>query len=725
MKILLAKHSGFCFGVKRAISTAVRCGEAKGKVYSLGPLIHNPREVQRLADKIAPVEALADIDLTDKTIQPVVVIRTHGVGPQVFKEAEDMGLEVVDATCPFVKKAQLEAKNLQEKGYKVVIVGDQNHPEVEGIRNWTERTAWVVSRPEDIMRLPETKKVGVVAQTTQPKEVFDTIVKLLKNKYDEVVVKNTICNATTNRQEAVLELAEQVDVMVVVGGKNSANTKKLVQICRDKGVATQLVAGADDLDMALFGGVKTAGVCAGASTPDWIIEEVVGKMVEMEKMEGEVQEEVVVEQPATAVEAPVEEAVQAEAVEAPVAEAEEEESFADFYNREMKDIRRGSRVKGTVVQIRDNELLVDIGGKSEGLLPSNQLMEEEAANIREKFAIGDEIEVIVLKKENKEGYPVLSKKLVDQVMVWEKLAEAKEAETPVTGKVVEVVKGGLLMDVGIRGFVPASLVDVRYVEDLKTYVGKTLTAKILECDRSHNKLLLSPKAILIEELQKKKEAVWSEIEEGQTREGVVSRLTNFGAFIDLGGVDGLLHVSEMAWFRVNHPSDILKEGDQVQVFVLGVDKDNQKISLGLKQLVPNPWTLVQEKYPVDSIVKATVMRTAPFGAFLQLEPGVEGLVHISQLAQRRVAKTEDVVKPGDVVDVMVLDIDVENKRMSLSIKATLPEEEAQEFEMPAEASVAKEEAVETHEEELGATLGDIFPAEAVEAAEEAKEEGQE
>ena len=679
MKIVIAEHSGFCFGVKRAITTSSELAEAKGQVYSLGPLIHNAREIARFGDSIKVANSLDEID---KGFSDSVIIRTHGVGPKVFEMAEAKGLEVFDLTCPFVKKAQKAAAEMKAEGLQVVIVGDKNHPEVEGIKAWTDDTAIVVSDAVDTEQIPQDKKIGVLAQTTQQKRVFDSVVEALEKRFEDVVVKNTICDATTKRQNAAAALAAEVDTMVIVGGKNSANTKKLQQICQSQGVSTQLVEGAADLDMALFGGVNTAGVCAGASTPEWIIEEVVNNMVEMEKMG----EEVV---------------------------AEVEESFGDILEREeaRKEIRRGSRIKGVVVQVKNDEILVDIGGKSEGLLQSNQLMPEEAADIPAHFAVGDEIEVIVLKKENKEGYPILSKKMVDQVLVWEKLADAKEEGTPVTGKVVEVVKGGLLVDVGLRGFVPASLVDIKFVEDLKQYVGQEVTAKVLECDRGHNKLLLSVKAVLLDEMKAKKEALLEDLAEGQTREGVVSRLTNFGAFIDLGGVDGLLHVSEMAWFRVNHPSDVLKEGDQVNVYVLGVDKDNQKISLGLKQLIANPWTLVEEKYPVGAVVTATVMRTAPFGAFLQLEPGVEGLVHISQLAHERVAKTEDVVNPGDEVEVKVLDIDVENKRISLSIKETLPapiKEEVVE-EVVEEEVEAEEEVVETHEEELGTTLGDIFP----------------
>lgn len=370
-------------------------------------------------------------------------------------------------------------------------------------------------------------------------------------------------------------------------------------------------------------------------------------------------------------------------------------SFAELFDHGIKDIHRGLCVQGTVVQVRDNELLVDIGSKSEGILPSNQLLPEEAENIKERFHVGDLIDVIVIRKENKEGYPVLSKRMVDVVQLWDKLSQAKEDGTPVSGKIVEAVKGGVLMDVGIRGFVPYSQIDTKFVEDVKEYLGKEMTAKVIECDKDKNRLLLSTKAVKLEEQQKQQEALWADIAEGQTRTGVVSRLTNFGAFIDLGGVDGLLHVSQMAWFRINHPSDILKEGDQIEVYVMGVDAEKKKISLGLKQLIPNPWSIAAEKYPVGSVVNVTIMRTAPFGAFAQLEPGVEGLIHISQLARTRVEKTEDVVAPGQTVDVKVLSIDAENKRLSLSIRELLEDEaKSGEAEVPVELPVEEAPAEE-------------------------------
>jgi 4-hydroxy-3-methylbut-2-enyl diphosphate reductase len=708
-EIRIAANSGFCFGVKRAVTMAQEAAN-DGKVYSLGPLIHNPREIERLSPLVGVVGSLEDVAGVQGENPVRVVIRSHGVGPEVYAQAEQMGIELIDATCPFVKKAQKAAEKLYREGFQVVIVGDHDHPEIIGIKSWTDNTAWVVSNVSEAAELPDSEgieKIGVVAQTTQTQSNFAEVLAVLEAKYPQVRCENTICRATQERQQAAAALSAEVDRMVVIGGKNSANTKKLLQICQDSGVSALLVEEASELPADLFDGASSVGVCAGASTPDWIIEEVVVKMTEQnEVMEQSTKRNFAEEMSFVAGAAPKAETPAAASAKAETPAKEEKEtvsladmgddvSFAELFDHGIKDIHRGLCVQGTVVQVRDNELLVDIGSKSEGILPSNQLLPEEAENIKERFHVGDLIDVIVIRKENKEGYPVLSKRMVDVVQLWDKLSQAKEDGTPVSGKIVEAVKGGVLMDVGIRGFVPYSQIDTKFVEDVKEYLGKEMTAKVIECDKDKNRLLLSTKAVKLEEQQKQQEALWADIAEGQTRTGVVSRLTNFGAFIDLGGVDGLLHVSQMAWFRINHPSDILKEGDQIEVYVMGVDAEKKKISLGLKQLIPNPWSIAAEKYPVGSVVNVTIMRTAPFGAFAQLEPGVEGLIHISQLARTRVEKTEDVVAPGQTVDVKVLSIDAENKRLSLSIRELLEDEaKSGEAEVPVELPVEEAPAEE-------------------------------
>lgn len=663
MTISIVKDCGFCFGVRRAMEMAEAAAKQYGQIETLGPLIHNPQEIARISPRITSRDNLEQVQGS------AVLIRAHGVGPQIYQQAEQLGLSCIDATCPFVRKAQLAAQQFFRQGKQVIIIGNQHHPEVAGIIGWTDGSARAVADPQQAAALPHFKDTAVLAQTTQTEQNFAACYEIIAAQSDSCTIKNTICHHTAQMQTRTAELAAQVEAMIVIGGKNSANTLKLAQISKEAGISVYHIEQTDELDCEILRKFRHIGITAGASTPQHIIEEVANRMSELEKLE--------VEEVQVAAEATDNVAEQAQAAEMTEQEKSDAEAFAEEFGN-MKEIRRGARVKGVVVQVKDDEILVDIGGKSEGVLSSAELSQEDAKNIRENFHVGDEIDVLILRKENQEGYPVLSKRRVDQDIAWDKLAQMKADKEIVTGTVTDVVKGGLLVDVGLRGFVPASLVALGYVEDLNAYVGKELQMKIIECDKHSNKLVLSAKAVLRSASKAQKEKTWAEIAEGDTRHGVVRRLTNFGAFVDIGGVDGLLHVSEMAWYRVNHPSDLLKEGDELDVYILGVDRENEKISLGLKQLIPNPWSLVEEKYPVDSIITAKVMRTTTFGAFLEVEPGVEGLVHISQMANHRVEKTEDVVKPGDIVNVKVLAIDPEAKRMSLSIKAALPEEAAEE-----------------------------------------------
>lgn len=748
MMILTAGDSGFCSGVKLAMKLALQAAEQEGHIYSFGPLIHNPQEIERLADRIIPVDALEQISERPAT----VMIRSHGVPPQIIVQAEKMGLRVIDGTCRYVKMAQQKAAEFVALGFKLYILGDARHPEVIGLQGHALGKAIIIATPQEAENQPRAEKIALIAQTTQKQEDFEHAERILATKAEQFVAANTICNHTRRNHQATREVAAQVDAMVVIGGHNSSNTKKLAQISQEANIDVFHIETLAELDLDIVRGYGRVGVTAGASTPEHIIEEVVKNMSDVEKVESAIcaneselnenkniepealeqsaapKEDAVYqppveeapcscgckaeEEPCSCGEAAAEEEPcscgDADAEEAPCScgEAAAEEpaadseaaadkvidSFAQAYG-DMKEIRRGARVKGTVVQVKDDELLVDIGGKSEGVLSAGELNADDAKNIHERFKVGDEIDVLILRKENQEGYPVLSKRRVDQDLAWDRLSQLKQDKAIVSGMVTDVVKGGLLVDVGLRGFVPASLVALGYVEDLSTYIGRQLDMKIIECDKNSNKLVLSAKAVLRKANAALKEKTLAEIAEGQTRTGVVRRITNFGAFVDIGGVDGLLHVSEMAWYRVNHPSDMLKEGDEIEVYILGVDAENEKISLGLKQLNPSPWSLAAEKYTEGCVISAKVMRTTTFGAFLEIEPGVEGLVHISQLAHHRVEKTEDVVKPGDVVEVKVLSVDPEAKRMSLSIKATLPPEEAA-AEQAEETNPAEETPVE-------------------------------
>ena len=726
MIIMMAKSAGFCFGVKRAIRMAMDAAGEK-PVCSLGPLIHNMREVERLAG-----HGVAWAESMDRINCDTVIIRSHGVPPAVTRELLKRGYRLIDATCPFVKKAQEIAAQSRAKADMVVIVGDKNHPEVQGLMGFSGENVIVVSDLPEAKRHQYQGTVAVLSQTTQSEAEFRRIVAYLEGACDRLIVNNTICKATTERQHDVAEMAKNVDMVIVIGDKNSANTNKLAAIAATAGVKTAVIENDLEIYNINFNDVKKLGVTAGASTPDWIIEEVLEKMKEVyvmeEKILGEELAEVttenaVAEETVAAEEAPVtEEATQAEAAVAPDTTediVEEEETMAASYAAYSKDIalvRRGERLSGTIIKVSDSELMVDIGAKSEGVIPRSELTPNEAEHITELFKEGDPVDVIVLRRENEDGHPLLSKKRVDVDIAWEKLAAAMEAGEILEGKVLDVVKGGLLVDVGLKGFVPASLVEMGFVNQLDKYKNQVIKFKVLECDKNHNKLILSRKAFLEAEKAEKSARAWEEIEKDQVRHGVVQRITNFGAFIDLDGVDGLLHVSQMAWYRVNHPSEILNIGDEIDVYVLNVDKENQKISLGLKQLIPDPWSMVPDHYPVDAIVEAKVVRTASFGAFVQLEPGVEGLVHISQLAWGRVAKTEDAVSPGDVVKVKVLGFDLDGKKISLSIKETMDRPSAQEEAFSEENVDAAQEPTYVPDDEAPVTIGDMM-----EASEEEKE----
>ncbi|MHB8984717.1 MAG: bifunctional 4-hydroxy-3-methylbut-2-enyl diphosphate reductase/30S ribosomal protein S1 [Eubacteriales bacterium] len=669
MEIRVAAKAGFCFGVRRAIELAEETVRVRdGPFYSLGPLIHNPQVVARLS-KVG-VKVIEDVSTAR---EGTLIIRSHGVGPEILEAAGRQGLNVVDATCPFVRRAQRLAGELTAEGYQVVIVGDAEHPEVQGVVSWTGGRALVVDEPVEA-ELVEAGKVAVLAQTTQTVSRFQEVVDAFKKAANEVKVLNTICSATSERQEEAIALARQVDVMLVAGGHESANTGKLAALCRLSGTPTYRVETAAEVKPRWFSGVKTAGLTAGASTPDWIIEEVKRRMSEVEEQvtreeateiqEKSGQEENVTESPDTGAATPE--------------ESVPEEGMKDAV--EVKAVRHGEVVKGTVVHVGQDEVMVDIGAKSEGVIPIRELSCCEITSPQDVVKVGDEIEVYVLKAEDNEGKLILSKEKADAEKAWAVLVEVLETQAPVTGVVREVVKGGLLVDVGVRAFLPASLVERGYVEDLSKYLGQEIRARVIELNRPRKKVILSRKSVMEEEFALLRQERMSSLQEGEVVKGEVRRLTQFGAFVDIGGVDGLLHISEMSWHRINHPSEVVKVGDDLEVKVLKVDRENEKISLGLKQVLPNPWDTVTEKYPVGSIVKAKVVRLAPFGAFVQIEPGVEGLVHISHLADRHVAKPDEVVSEGEEVDVKVLSVDPVEKRIRLSIREVAKEKQTRETE---------------------------------------------
>ncbi len=663
MEVLLARKAGFCFGVKRAIDVAEKAAQ-DGPAASYGPLIHNRQVVERLEQ--TGLRTVDDL----RQCSGKVVVRSHGVGPDTYDRIKELDLELIDATCPFVQKAQRLAQESEHQGRKVVIVGDRNHPEVQGILGWTNQRGIVVESPAEAEKLPLLGPAAVLAQTTQPLENFLGVVEVLRRKNSDVVEHSTICSATSERQEAARVLARQVEVMIVAGGRDSSNTKKLVKLCAAAGTPTYQVESASDLNQHWFVGVNRAGLTAGASTPDWIIEEVFRKMSEINVPgESETQEQ-------------------------------QDNDFEDMasWERSLQDLRKGQVVKGIVVRITSDEVLVDIHSKSEGIIPRNELAVRTPTHPGEVLSIGDEVNVMILRVENEDGYPVLSKRRADQFAVIDSIEDAYDSSRELNAKVVEVVKGGLLVDIGMRGFVPASQIQRGFVEDLGQFVGKNLRLRVLEFDRQKNKVVLSQKVILEEEAKSARETLWTTLAEGQVVQGTVRRLTNFGAFVDIGGTDGLLHVSDMSYSRVKHPSEIVKEGDEIQVVVLKLDREHQKVSLGLKQIKPSPWESAGENYPVGAVVEGTVARLAPFGAFVKLEDGVDGLIHISQLADKRVIKPEEVVEVGQTVQAKVIECKPLEKRISLSLKDVRPDKEQEEV----------AQALQNQQDDLGATIGEAL-----------------
>ncbi|MBC2721661.1 bifunctional 4-hydroxy-3-methylbut-2-enyl diphosphate reductase/30S ribosomal protein S1 [Desulfosporosinus sp.] len=627
MKVKRAAKAGFCFGVKRALDMAERTSETSHAV-SLGPLIHNQQVVKRLAER--GIQVVEDLD--ELTSQQALIIRSHGVAPKVYQGAENKGIQVVDATCPFVQKAQRLAAESAKKGQQVIVMGDKHHPEVQGILGWAGEQAIPIQTVEEAKQLPFYPHLAVLAQTTQLAENFAGIVNELKSHTDNLIVHNTICNATAERQKVARELAETVDVMVVVGGRNSANTRKLASICAER-TKTYLIETADELENVWFEEANGAGLTAGASTPDWIIEEVFNKMTEMN---------------------------------------EQEMDMATWFDS-CPELHQGTKVTGTVVKITREEVFVDIGWKCEGVIPINELAVSRKTRPEDAVEIGDEISAVVIRVENEEGHTVLSKRKADEEGAKDRLEKIAETKEEIQAKVVEVVKGGLVVDVGLRGFVPASQIQPGYVEDLDQFLGQTLRLRMIDYDPAKRKVVLSQKVILEEERAIKRKQLLETLKEGDVVAGTVRRMADFGVFVDIGGLDGLLHISDMAYTRLKHPSDMLKIGDEVEVQVLKLDQQTGKVSLGLKQLKESPWEKAAVNFPVGGVVNGKVVRITPFGAFVGLGEGVDGLVHISQLADHRVNKVEDVVKVGDMVSAKVIDCKPEEKRISLSIREAIAE----------------------------------------------------
>ena len=725
MEILLAKSAGFCFGVNNAVKMVYNLMNKKeGRIYTLGPIIHNEQVVSELKEKgigiISDVkEAAGPAEAGEKA---VVVIRAHGVPPGIYEEAGKCNLGLVDATCPYVMKIHKLVREKYREGYKIVIAGDKQHPEVTGINGWCDNTAFVANNPEDMEAFDEcAEKCCLVAQTTITEEKFESIYNKLKEKCKNVIKFDTICSATSSRQKEAGEIARKSDMMLVIGSKKSSNTQKLYEIGKLYCPKTYFIETSGDLPPININEIKTLGITAGASTPERIIKEVTDKMEELNKQEKDV-------------------SIQEEN------KQEKDLNFQDAFEGSIVTLNSGEIVKGKIIGFNNAEIYVDLGYKSDGIIPTGEYSDDPDFKPETDIKIGEEIEVYIVRVNDGEGNVMLSKKKVDSMRSIDSLEEAYTNKTPVTGKVVEVTNGGIIASIkGVRVFIPASQIAERYVKDLNEYLRQTVTVRIIEFNRQKRKMVGSRKVILTEERERAEEEFWSNIEVGKKYDGTVKSLTDFGAFVDIGGVDGLVHVSEISWSKIKHPSDVLKTGDKVQVTVLSFDRERKRISLGMRREEDNPWYKAEEKYKVGDVVKGTVVRLVPFGAFVELEKGLDGLVHISQISSVRIAKPGDVLKTGQEVEAKIVEFNKEAKKISLSIKevnpidpepAAVPETEAEKVgeQVPektggkAEEKAGKkadsEAAVEAnipreHTETLVNTIADaIKEAEKVDAAKE-------
>lgn len=652
--IRVAESAGFCFGVKRAIEMAYEAIGVEPKLYSYGQLIHNKTVTDDLASK-----GLQIVENLDGLTEGTLLIRSHGVGKALYDEAEAKGLKILDGTCPFVKKIHNIVHDKLAEVLGIIIVGDGTHPEVIGINGWCENAAVILEDEEaaKTKEIPEKEKYAVVVQTTFRQAKFDKILEILQDRGVNMEVHNTICSATEKRQTEAEGLSKTVDKMIVIGGKNSSNTQKLVEICAKNCGNTVHIETICDLVLNNFGKDDKIGITAGASTPPAIIKEVVVTM--SEALENAVQN----------------------------LGGSEEATFEQMLEESLVTLHTGDVVKGTVIQVVNEEVSVNLGFKSDGIIARGEFSSDPTVIPSKTVQPGDEIEVFVVRVNDGDGNVMLSRKRIEAQKGIEEIEAAYNDKAVVTGTVTNVVKGGLIAVVnGVNVFIPSSQVSNRFIEDLSVFNGQELEFNIIEVDRVKRRFIGGRKALVEQEIAAKRAALFETIQAGSRVNGTVSRLTDFGAFVDLGGVDGLIHISEMSWGRISNPKEVLKEGQEVEVFVLDVDKEKGKISLSLKDADKNPWKLAAEKYAVGSIVEGKVVRMVPFGAFVELEPGVDGLVHISQIANKHVVKPEDELKVGEIINVKVLEVNPEQKKISLSKRqADAPVEEA-----PAEEAATEE-----------------------------------
>jgi len=669
MEFILAKSAGFCFGVSKAVNLAYSLSqESLHEIYTLGPIIHNKIVTDELSKN--GVSIINDVDelrsilknsvYGDSQYKPSVLIRAHGVSERVLWEINEFNVNIVDATCPFVTKIQKLAREKYNEGYSIVITGDKTHPEVIGINGWCNDSAIIISAPEDISNLDHNnEKYCVLSQTTFSISKWKIIINEFKKQFDKFLFFDTICIATVSRQEEAAVVAESVDLMIVIGDRTSSNTLKLFEICMARCPRTFLVESSRDLSGIDFININKVGITAGASTPEPVIREVIGKMSEFG--------------------------------------TNTNDNFEAMLEESLTTLTTGETVKGNIIRVDEKGVFIDLGFKYEGFVAIDEF--------KDKPNVGDEVEAVVARVNDKDGEVTLSKRRIDSKKGIKLIEDAFENKTPITVHITEAVNGGLVgIYSGVRVFVPASQLASRFVSDVTSYLKKDLDVKIVTFEKNEkNRLKVVGSHKVIEEANKAKidEEFWGTVEIGKVYEGKVRSLTSFGAFVDLGGIDGLVHMSELSWKKIKHPSEVVSVGDVIEVFVIKCDSEAKKISLGYKKDEDNPWLKGVEKYNVGDVVTAKVVKFLPFGVFVEIEPGFDGLVHISQISSVRLNVAQDVLTLGQEVEAKIVELNPESKRINLSIKEVAPIDPVKTEEYYEEVVVEEAaEVAETVEEEV-------------------------
>ena len=695
-QIILAKTAGFCFGVDRAVNLVYELVNKGEKVCTLGPIIHNAQLVDDLKSK--GVKIIDDVSQSPEGY--TVVVRTHGVEKEVVDELENRKIVYVNATCPFVTKIHNIVKK-QDENTVVLIAGDCNHPEVLGIRSFCNGESFVFKNEKELSNILENhpelseKSVICVSQTTFSLKEQKKCKKILEKVCTNCKIFDTICNATADRQSEADEISKKSDAMLIIGGRHSSNTCKLRDTC-SANCPSFLIETADELRELDLDAYDVIGVTAGASTPALIIKEVLKSMSEEIK-------EKEVETTSAVTEEVVETAETADKAAQPAvkASADGEASFEELLNESFKENENSKVVTGTVVRITPTEVFVDVPGRKQtGVVAMEDLSSSNISKCEDEVSVGDQIQLVIMKTDDQDGVLKLSKRLFDAVKGWDEIVAAKEADEVLEGVVTAIIRGGVLISTkGTRVFVPASLTGVPRNQELSVLKDATVKFKIIDINPARRRAVGSIKVVADAEKKEKQEALWATLHEGDKITGTVKSLTSYGAFVDLGGIDGMIHISELSWSRIKHPSEVVKVGDTVEVTIKALDEETKKISLGFKNIEDNPWEILKNKYPVGSVVDAKIVSFATFGAFANILPTIDGLIHISQISWDRIKAPQDVLNIGDEVKVKIIEIDFDKKRVSLSIKELLdkPEEVIEELADAPEKAVeeATQEAVET------------------------------